>query len=123
MTEPVLIEMVKQTPFAAILFGVILVFLRHLEKKDDARMAHEKDMETMRINAAKEQEALRREHDTTLNNMWAVNIKNIVEQQQKTGQLIADALAEHEKASRERYEKMGITKDLFEAAKETRRKK
>lgn len=118
-----MLEVAKQIPFAVLLFAAILVFLRHLKEVDAARMTHDKDMETLRITAAKERETEQRTHQNNMNNMWAVNIKNIVDRQEQTAQMIADALSAHETASRERYEKMNITKDLLDVAKETMRKK
>ena len=123
MPDSVLLEVAKQVPFAVLLFAAILVFLDHLKKVDAARMTHDKEMETLRITAAKERETEQRTHQNNMNNMWAVNIKNIVDRQEQTAKMIADALAEHENASKERYEKMSITKDLLDAAKETLRKK
>lgn len=119
MGDSVMLEIAKQVPFAALLFAAILVFLDHLKKVDAQRMLHDKEMETLRITAAKERETEQRTHQNNMNNMWAVNIKNIVDRQEQTAKMIADALAAHEDASRERYEKMGITKALFDAAKET----
>lgn len=123
MSDSVLVEVAKQIPSAVILFGVIVVFLNYLQKEAAASRAHDKDMETLRINAAKEREAERRTHESDMNNMWAVNIKNIVERQEQTSKMIADALDRHEVASKERYDKMGITQDLLDAAKENIRKK
>lgn len=123
MSDGVMLEVAKQIPFAVLLFAAILVFLDHLKKVDSARMLHDKDMETLRITAAKERETEQRTHQNNMNNMWAVNIKNIVDRQEQTAKMIADALSAHEEASRERYEKMNITKDLYDAAKETLRKK
>jgi hypothetical protein len=118
MGDSVWVEVAKQVPFAVVLFAAILVFLDHLKKVDAARMLHDKEMETLRITAAKERETERRAYDASMNNMWAVNIKNIVDRQEQTAKMIADALSEHERASKDRYEKMNITKDLLDVAKE-----
>jgi hypothetical protein len=122
MSDSVLLEVAKQIPFAVILFAIILVFLDHLKKVDSARMAHEKEMETMRLSAAKEREIEKRTFDTQVNNMWANSIKNIVDGQKETAKMIADSLADHEQNSKERYEKMGITRDLLEAARDRERR-
>jgi hypothetical protein len=134
MSDGVLLEIARQIPVAVILFGVIVMFLRHLERSEDKRLAHDKEMESLRIAAAKEREAERRAYDATTNNMWAVSIRGIVESQEKTAAAIAERLEQstnsfvealnvHERNSQERYKGMGITQGLLEAAKEGMRTK
>jgi uncharacterized membrane-anchored protein YjiN (DUF445 family) len=136
MSDSVLMEVAKQVPFAVILFGVIVIFLRHLEKLDDkriaqdtARMAHEKEMEILRMNSAKERETERRAFDTQVNGMWANSIKEILQKQDANHQLLVDhlkemakafgsMLEEHDRNDEERYKNMGITQNLLEAAKD-----
>jgi len=134
MSDSVLLEIAKQIPFAVILFGVIVVFLKYLERQTDKNLAHEKEMEAMRIAAAKERNADQREFDAETRNLWAVNFKNIVDRQEQmfqmlgermkeTANIYAAALDDHDRKSEERYEKMGITQDLLQAAKENMRRK
>lgn len=118
MSDSVLLKVAEQVPFAVILFGVILVFLDHLKKVDAARMAHEQGMETMRIAAAKERELDRRQHESAMNNFWAVTIKNLTDNQTQALQSIAKMISDHEEADKTRYEGMRITKDLLELARE-----
>ncbi len=141
MSDGVLLKVAEQIPFAVILFGVILVFLRFLEKVDDKRiaqdkdrLAHEKEMEVLRINAAKDRETEKRTFDNQTNNMWANSLKEILadqkaamqmlaQQLRETAQAFAGSLEEHEKKSQERYKNMNITQDLLEAAKDQLRQK
>ena len=123
MSDEVLKELGKQAPWAVVLLVVFFVFLKHMRDADTARMAHEEKIETQRISAAKERSQEQRQHEAENNNMWANNIRLITERWEHTTKTIADALAEHERQSRERYEKMTITQDLLDAAKDNLRKR
>ena len=122
MSENVLIEVAKQVPWAVIVFAVIFVFLKRMSESEAARLAHEKELEAQHIAAAKDRATSEREHQASVNNLWAQNIKSITERWEQTSKQIADALSEHERASQERYNKMNITQDLLEAAKENLRR-
>jgi hypothetical protein len=98
------IKFIEQAPWAAAIIFTVYMFLKHLKDLDQARSLNAANM-------ARE----RREHELQINNMWAVNIKTLVEKQDEMFGLIAQSLAEHEKASKERYEKMSVTKDLIAA--------
>jgi hypothetical protein len=54
--------------------------------------------------------------------MWANSIKMIVDQQKEAHIVILAALKEHDKASQERYERIGITNDLIQAVKDRQTK-
>jgi hypothetical protein len=141
MSDSVLLKVAEQIPFAVILFGVILVFLRYVEKADDKRiaqdkdrLAHEKEMEILRINSAKERETEKRESDRQTNNMWANSFreiqssqqdawKELADQMKEIGKAFSNALDEHDKKEQERYKSMNITQDLLEAAKDQLRMK
>lgn len=122
MSENVLIEVAKQVPWAVIVFAVIFVFLKYMRESETARLAHEKELEAQRIAAAKERATAEREHQASVNNLWAQNVKSMTEQLVQTSKQIADALSEHERASQERYNKMNITQDLLDTAKEELRR-
>lgn len=123
MSENVLIEVAKQVPWAVIVFAVIFVFLKYMRESETARLAHEKELEAQRIAAAKERSTAEREHQASVNNLWAQNVKSMTEQLVQTSKQIADALSAHERASEERYNKMNITQDLLDTAKEELRRK
>jgi len=122
VSENVLIEVAKQVPWAVIVFAVIFVFLKYMRESETARLAHEKELEAQRIAAAKERATAEREHQASVNNLWAQNVKSMTEQLVQTSKQIADALSEHERASQERYNKMNITQDLLDTAKEELRR-
>jgi len=100
-------ELAKQIPNAVAVIVMAYLFL-HFQKLNDER----------RESNAKEQEVERRQHELEINNMWAVYIKQLVENHEESFRVIAKTIADHEKASEERYEKMNITKDLIAAVKE-----
>lgn len=122
MNESVLQEMAKQIPAAVALIITVALFLNHIQKNEEKRFAHDKELETQRALNAKTLQDENRAHALQVNSMWASNIKLIVDQQVQSNQVIANALNEHERASRERYDKMGITDDLLQLAKEKLKK-
>lgn len=117
------IKFIEQAPWAAAYIFTVYMFLNFISKSEDKRMEHEKALEDKRIDAAKEREKERREHEATIANMQAQNMKQLLERQEATFETIAQALSEHEKASKERYDRMGITKDLIAAVKEEKDKR
>jgi len=119
MSDSILIEIAKQAPWAVILFAVIVVALRHVKEEASANRQHDKEMEALRIAAAKERETERRQHEMTLASMQASNIKSLIDNVTQSSREIADALKLHEENSKDRYEKMSITKDLLDTARET----
>jgi hypothetical protein len=104
------IELIKQAPYIAALILLVGIFLWTEDRR-----------ETKRIANAKELEDRREAHDREINNMWANSIKMITEQQNRTSEALMTALKEHDRASQERYEKIGITNDLIQAVKERQR--
>jgi len=102
-----LVELARQIPSAVAVIGMAFLFLKA-----------EKEREERRVVNAKEMEKERRDHELMINNMWATYIKTLADKQDEAYVAIAEALADHEKASSERYERMGITKDLLKAVKE-----
>ncbi len=121
----VLVESAKQAPALVALVVLVLIiiqlFLKAMDKREDQRIAHDKQMEAERTTNAKALEETRQKHESATIAMLADAIKHTSDEFSKTAKLIIDALDDHEGASKERYEKMGITKDLLEAAKERER--
>lgn len=119
MSDNILLEVAKQAPWAVILFAVIFIALRHVKEEAAAARQYNKDMEAMRIAAAKERENERRQHESTLANMQAANIRSLIDNVSQSSKEIAEALKLHEENSKDRYDKMSITKDLLDTARET----
>lgn len=101
------IEFIKQAPWAFGLIVVIYMFLRFIRETEEQRTVN-----------AKEAETNRRAHEMQINAMWAANIKSLVDKQEETLRSVAQMMNDHEEASKARYEKLGITKDLIKAVKD-----
>lgn len=107
----VYVEMIKQAPMGAAMIIIVYLFLTTENKR-----------EQQRIENAKERMAEQRAFDLQVQGMWVTNIKSLIDKVDDGQKTIAQALSDHERLSRERYEKMGITDDLLQAAKENLRK-
>lgn len=123
MDSGLLGKLSEQAPYLVIILLLVWAFLNYIGKLDDKRMAHESAMEKTRTDNARERERERREHEMVIANMQAQNMKQLIDSVTQTMRSVADALKAHEEASKERYEKMGITDDLLQAARENLRKK
>lgn len=104
--DNLLVNLIQQAPYIAAIITVVYMFQRSEEKREQQRVENAKALDA-------ERQAQIRE----LNNMWANNIKQIVEQHAQTQVALMTALKDHDKASQERYEKIGITNDLIQAVK------
>lgn len=112
----VYVEALKQAPSLAILAFVVWQFLTFLSRQEDKRYTHEKELEAERSNNERSIEDSRQKYNSETNSMWASHVRTLTESTERLAKTIAEALSDHEKASQERYEKMGITKDLLDAA-------
>lgn len=123
METSVWVKLIEQAPSAAIIVVVVYMFLTYLGKLEDKRMAHDTDAEKQRTENAKERERERRDHEIQIASLQANAMKQMLEQMDTGMETIAKTLAEHDKASRERYEKIGMTKDLIAAVKDEKGKR
>ncbi len=105
--DNVWIEMAKASPIGLAMIAIVYIFVTNENKR-----------EQQRIENGKERAAEQRAYDMQVQSMWASNIKNLIDKVDDGQKMIAHALADHERQSRERYEKMGITDDLLQLAKE-----
>lgn len=101
-----LAELIRQSPIAAALLGAVYLFLRR-----------EREAEEIRVRNAEALENKRQAHELQVNAMWASYIKNIVDTISISNEKIVNALAAHERASEERYDRLGVTQDLIDAVK------
>ncbi len=109
------IKLIEQSPWAAAIILIVYMFLTYLGKLEDKRIVRDSDGEKARTESAKERERERRDHEMTIANLQANSMKQMLEQMASGMEIIAKALSDHDKASRERYEKIGMTKDLIAA--------
>jgi hypothetical protein len=113
----VLAEMAKQVPAALAVVGVVWLFLRYMENQEVKRIANAKEMgETQRAHDVEMQNVMRA-RDLEMNNLWASTVKNIMENQNKSSLEITTAIKDMQKDMVTQYEKLGITKDLWDAAR------
>ena len=123
----ILIESAKQVPALVALVVLVVVitrlFLAAEDKRELQRIANDKQQEAERAANAKALEEMRQKHESQTIAMLADAIKHTADEQSKTAKLIIEALDDHEEKSKERYDKMNITKDLLEAAKDRERER
>ena len=113
----VLVEMAKQVPAALAVVGVVWLFLRYMENQEIKRIANAKEQgDTQRAHDIQMQNVVRG-RDLEMNNLWASTVKNIMENQNKSSAEITEAIKEMQKDMVTQYEKLGITKDLWDAAR------
>lgn len=117
------IKLIEQAPWAAAIILTVYMFLTYLGKLEDKRMAHDAEAEKQRTENAKERERERRDHEMLIANLQANSMKAMLEKMEAGMETIAKSLSEHDRRSREQYEKIGMTKDLIAAVndKEKRR--
>lgn len=118
MSENLFIELAKQVPNLVIFLAVVYMFQKNNEKQEQLRIENARRLEDKREAHEKTIEERRQAHDREMNNMWANNVKSLIDQQNQTFKMVVDIINDHEKASQDRYERMGITKDLLDAARE-----
>lgn len=95
-------ELIKALPW-----GFVLLVMRYLEIKD------QKEQRVERATNAAEKAKLERDFDMEKNRLWMETIKNSMDGYKA----ITDAIKEMHKDLQDKYESMGITKDLLDAAK------
>ena len=121
----ILIESAKQVPALVALVVLVVVIIRLFlaaeDKREAQRIANDKQLETERSTNAKALEEMRQKHESQTIAMLAEAIKHTSDEFSKTAKMIIDALDDHEEKSKDRYQKMNITKDLLEAAKDRER--
>jgi hypothetical protein len=110
------VKFIEQAPWAAAMTLIVYLFLRHQREIEHSREANAAAMAKERREAEAQAVRERREYEQQKDAMWATWIKNLIDQQNNSAKQLADALAAHDRASEKRYEKLGVTKDLIQAA-------
>ena len=99
-------ELIKALPW-----GFVIIVLQYLQLKD------RKEERTERAINAAEKSIKDKEHDSEKNKLWSETIKSILDRQTESSNAIVSAIKEMQKDLQEKYEAMGITKDLLDAAR------
>jgi predicted hydrolase (HD superfamily) len=107
-----IVSLIEGAPWAAALILTIYLFLRAEQQREERRDSN-----------AKEKAQEDRAHELVLYQMRDNHINLIVAKMEAIFQLIAKSLEEHEEASAERYEKIGITQDLVRLWREQENKR
>lgn len=110
-------ELIKALPW-----GFVLIVMRWLEIKDQKEQRIERaanaaqKAEDERKFAAEKSES-ERKYDMEKNKLWSESIKYSIDKQSESSIAITTAIKEMQKDLQEKYESMGITKDLLDAAR------
>lgn len=99
-------KLVEQAPWAAAMLGLTWMLLKAAEKE-----------RAERISNAKEKADNDRAHNLEVNRLWAENIRALFDKQEVSSERIVAAIQTMHRELTEQYESMGITKDLYDAAK------
>lgn len=111
------IEMAKQVPSAIAVIGTVYLFLKAEDQREVRRIANAREMGDVQRDHELQMEASRRGRELEINNLWATTVKNIMTTQDTSNQTIVTAIKDMHTQMNDQYEKMGITKDLYDAAK------
>jgi len=117
MDENFWIEMAKQVPSAIAVIGTVYLFLKAEDQREVRRIANAKEVGEVQRAHELQMEASRRGRELEINNLWATTVKNVVSTQDASYQSIVAAIKDMHLEMNDQYEKMGITKDLYDAAK------
>lgn len=104
-------DVVWQELIKALPWGFVLIVMRFLEIKD------QKEQRIERAANAADKAKVEREFEMEKNKLWAETIKTALDRTTSSTEKIVNALAAMEKDLQDKYESMGVTKDLLDAAR------
>lgn len=111
-------QIIQNSVAPVIITAVFLWFMDRTNKHNADNIAK---AEAQRAENAKALEQERRTHETTVFNLFASTLKQMVGEITKSNEMVVDNLKEHEKASQERYERMGNTQEIKDAIDELKK--
>lgn len=107
---------------------VTALFLWYMVHSDRQRAENDKSLEEQRTENARLYSKEQREHQATINRLWASTLKDITDTVTESNNRVIESneriiavLGEHEKASQERYKRQGTTQDLIDAVRELKK--
>jgi len=113
----VISKIIEASPYLGFVILYILLDAKREERRitnattlESRREVHEKDMQDRQI-----------KHSDDVLQLYAAFNQQLISEIKLSHNAIMNKLAEHERESEERYERMGITKDLLRAATERKR--
>jgi hypothetical protein len=104
--DAVWVELIKALPW-----GFVIIVMQYLQLKD------RKEERIERSANAADKAIKEKEFEQEKNRLWADTIKGILDRQSETSKQIVDAIREMQRDLQDKYESMGITKDLLDAAR------
>jgi len=110
-------EMARQVPSALAVIGTVYLFLKAAEKERAERVSNSKEIGEVQRAHDLQMANVQRGIQLEVNNLWANTVKNIMTTQDTSNQTIVDAIKDMHAQMIDQYEKMGITKDLYDVAK------
>lgn len=102
------LEQIIQNSAAPVIIAAI--FLWFMDRAEKQRATNAQTLETER-----------REHEKTVFNLFATSMKQMVDTITKSNESVAREISDHEKASQERYERMGNTQEIKDAIDELKK--
>lgn len=116
MEATVITKLIEASPYLAF----VLLFIWFDSKREEKRTENAAALETRREAHEKEMQEKQFKHDSDTLSLWASFNQQLVSEIKLSHKAIMDKLDEHERESEERYERMGVTKDLLKAAERKR---
>jgi hypothetical protein len=110
-------ELIKALPWGFVLIAMQYLNLRNQEKERQERAANLKDADAQRASNAAEKAKVERDFEMEKNKLWAETIKTVLDRQTEASQSIVGALLALKEDLQKKYDSMGITKDLLDAAR------
>lgn len=111
------IEMAKQVPSAIAVIGTVYLFLKAEDQRESRRITNAKEMGDVQRSHEVQIANIQKGQMLEVNNLWASTVKNIMTTQDTSNQTIVAAVKDMHAQMIDQYEKMGITQDLWDAAK------
>ena len=113
--------MIETTIFTKIIeaspyLGFVLLFIWFEAKREEKRVENASRLETRREEHEKMMQEKQLQQEREVNTLWASYIQQIVNEVKASNLAIIEKMDEHDQKDADRYEKLGITKDLFSRA-------
>jgi hypothetical protein len=114
------LEQIIQNSVAPVIITAIFLWFMDRTNKQNAENA--KQAENQRIENAKALEQERREHESTVFNLLATTMKQMLTEVIQSNKEVVAAVHDHESNSQDRYDRQGNTKDVIKKLDEMNRK-
>lgn len=110
--DSIILKFIEASPYLAF----VLAFIWFEARREEKRVANAAALETRREAHEKAMQEKQLQHDRDTHTLWASYINQLVNEVKASNQAIIEKMDEHDQRDADRYEKLGITKDLFSRA-------